>query len=86
MSQRFDCSDPAQLAEGLQEAQAALRRGQLQVMPTDTVYGIAAEAFDPVAVDLPLAAKGQGMPPRSWSARSARPSRCSRSSARSART
>ena len=60
MSQRFDCSDPAQLAEGLQEAQAALRRGQLVVMPTDTVYGIAAEAFDPVAVDRLLAAKGQG--------------------------
>jgi L-threonylcarbamoyladenylate synthase len=65
MSQRFDCSDPAQLAEGLQEAQAALRRGQLVVMPTDTLYGIAAEAFDPVAVDRLLAAKGQGrdMPP-----------------------
>ena len=60
MSARFDCSDPAQLAEGLQEAQAALRRGQLVVMPTDTLYGIAAEAFDPVAVDRLLAAKGQG--------------------------
>jgi L-threonylcarbamoyladenylate synthase len=65
MSQRFDCSDPAQLEEGLQEAQAALRRGELVVMPTDTVYGIAAEAFDPVAVDRLLAAKGRGrnMPP-----------------------
>src|SRR5580693_4032713 len=65
MSQRFDCSDPAQLAEGLQEAQAALRRGQLVVLPTDTVYGVAAEAFDPVAVDRLLKAKGQGrdMPP-----------------------
>jgi L-threonylcarbamoyladenylate synthase len=65
MSTRFDCSDPAQLAEGLQEAQAALRRGQLVVMPTDTVYGVAAEAFDPVAVDRLLAAKGRGrdMPP-----------------------
>ena len=65
MSQRFDCTDPAQLAEGLQEAQAALRRGELVVLPTDTVYGIAAEAFDPVAVDRLLAAKGRGrdMPP-----------------------
>ena len=65
MSQRFDCSDPAQLEEGLQEAQAALRRGELVVMPTDTLYGIAAEAFDPVAVDRLLAAKGRGrdMPP-----------------------
>ena len=58
MSERFDCSDPAQLEAGLQAAQAALRRGELVVMPTDTVYGIAAEAFDPVAVDRMLAAKG----------------------------
>ena len=65
MSERFDCTDPAQLAEGLQEAQAALRRGQLVVLPTDTVYGVAAEAFDPIAVDRLLAAKGRGrdMPP-----------------------
>lgn len=65
MSERFDCSDPEQLEAGLQAAQAALRRGELVVMPTDTVYGIAAEAFDPVAVDRLLAAKGRGrdMPP-----------------------
>jgi len=65
MSARFDCADPKQLEEGLQEAQAALRRGQLVVLPTDTVYGVAAEAFDPVAVDHLLAAKGRGrnMPP-----------------------
>ena len=65
MSERFDCSDPAQLEAGLQAAQAALRRGELVVMPTDTLYGIAAEAFDPVAVDRLLAAKGRGrdMPP-----------------------
>ena len=30
------------------------------VLPTDTVYGVAAEAFDPVAVDRLLKAKGQG--------------------------
>ena len=58
MSERFDCSDPAQLEAGLQEAQAALRRGQLVVMPTDTVYGIAAEAFDPVAVYRLLESQG----------------------------
>lgn len=65
MSERFDCSDPAQLEAGLQAAQAALHRGELVVMPTDTLYGIAAEAFDPVAVDRLLAAKGRGrdMPP-----------------------
>jgi L-threonylcarbamoyladenylate synthase len=65
MSARFDCADPAQLLQGLAEAEAALRRGQLVVMPTDTVYGIAAEAFDPVAVEGLLKAKGRGrdMPP-----------------------
>jgi L-threonylcarbamoyladenylate synthase len=65
MSARFDCADPAQLLQGLAEAEAALRRGALVVMPTDTVYGIAGEAFDPVAVELLLKAKGRGrdMPP-----------------------
>jgi L-threonylcarbamoyladenylate synthase len=65
MSARFDCADPAQLLEGIAEAEAALRRGELVVLPTDTVYGIAAEAFDPVAVELLLKAKGRGrdMPP-----------------------
>jgi L-threonylcarbamoyladenylate synthase len=65
MSARFDCADPAQLLEGIAEAEAALRRGELVVLPTDTVYGIAAEAFDPVAVDALLKAKGRGrdMPP-----------------------
>lgn len=65
MSARFDCADPAQLLQGIAEAEAALRRGELVVLPTDTVYGIAAEAFDPVAVDSLLKAKGRGrdMPP-----------------------
>jgi L-threonylcarbamoyladenylate synthase len=65
MSARFDCADPAQLLEGIAEAESALRRGELVVLPTDTVYGIAAEAFDPVAVDGLLKAKGRGrdMPP-----------------------
>jgi len=65
MSQRFDCADPTQVILGLTQAEAALRRGELVVMPTDTVYGIAAEAFDPVAVDGLLKAKGRGrdLPP-----------------------
>jgi tRNA threonylcarbamoyl adenosine modification protein (Sua5/YciO/YrdC/YwlC family) len=42
-----------------------LRRGGLVVLPTDTVYGIGADAFDPAAVAALLAAKGRGrqMPP-----------------------
>jgi tRNA threonylcarbamoyl adenosine modification protein (Sua5/YciO/YrdC/YwlC family) len=38
----------------------AIGRGQLVVVPTDTVYGIAADAFNPDAVNALLAAKGRG--------------------------
>ncbi|RJL24498.1 L-threonylcarbamoyladenylate synthase [Bailinhaonella thermotolerans] len=60
MSRRFDCSDPAQRAEGLEEAAAALRRQELVVLPTDTVYGIGADAFTHAAVAKLLEAKGRG--------------------------
>jgi L-threonylcarbamoyladenylate synthase len=65
MSARFDCADPQQRAAGLAEAAAVLRKGELAVIPTDTVYGIAADAFSPPAVAALLAAKGRGrqMPP-----------------------
>jgi len=46
--------------DGVAHAVAALRRGDLAVLPTDTVYGIAADAFSPPAVDRLLAAKGRG--------------------------
>src|SRR3954453_20115912 len=45
---------------GIQAAVTALQSGELVVMPTDTVYGIAADAFSPMAVNLLLAAKGRG--------------------------
>ncbi|MFC6151331.1 MULTISPECIES: L-threonylcarbamoyladenylate synthase [Mumia] len=65
MSERFSCLDPDGRDEGLEAARLALRDGGLVVMPTDTVYGIAADAFDPAAVARLLAAKGRGrhMPP-----------------------
>ena len=65
MSARYDCKDVAQRAAGISEAAAALRKGELAVMPTDTVYGVAANAFSPEAVTALLAAKGRGrqMPP-----------------------
>lgn len=49
----------------LEEATLAIRRGELVVMPTDTVYGVAADAFEGEAVARLLAAKGRGrdMPP-----------------------
>ena len=43
----------------------AVRRGEVIVLPTDTVYGVGADAFDRAAVRAVLAAKGRGrdMPP-----------------------
>jgi L-threonylcarbamoyladenylate synthase len=54
-----------QRAEGLTEAASAVRRGELVVLPTDTVYGIGADAFTPAAITALLEAKGRGrdMPP-----------------------
>ncbi|MHB1064847.1 MAG: L-threonylcarbamoyladenylate synthase [Georgenia sp.] len=56
----YDCQDPAERSAGLDEAVHALGRGALVVLPTDTVYGIGADAFDPRAVAGLLAAKGRG--------------------------
>jgi L-threonylcarbamoyladenylate synthase len=62
---RFPADDPAQRDEALEAATLAVRRGELVVLPTDTVYGLGADAFDPEAVRRLLAAKGRGreMPP-----------------------
>ena len=59
MSARYDCRDAAQRAAGIAEATAALRKGELAVLPTDTVYGVAADAFSPEAVTALLSAKGR---------------------------
>ncbi len=68
MSIRYDVSDagdPAERADALRHAKDALTRGQLVVVPTDTVMGLAADAFSVEAVAALLAAKGRGrsMPP-----------------------
>lgn len=60
MSAVFDCRDQSQLLPGIRQARQAIERGELVVLPTDTVYGIAANAFDPAAVARLLAAKGRG--------------------------
>ena len=61
----LDCTDPATWGPSLDEAVNVLARGGLVVMPTDTVYGIAADAFSAAGVAALLAAKGRGrqMPP-----------------------
>lgn len=61
--QIFDCrTDPA---AAIAAAQAAVRAGQCIVLPTDTVYGIGANALDATAVQNLLDAKerGRDMPP-----------------------
>ena len=65
MSARYDCADTQQREEGLVAATSAVQTGQLVVLPTDTVYGVGADAFTPAAVTALLAAKGRGrnMPP-----------------------
>jgi len=65
MSDIFDCADETQRAAGIAAAVAAVLKGALVVLPTDTVYGIGADAFRPSAVASLLAAKGRGrdMPP-----------------------
>ena len=65
MTKRFDTSDESEREAGIAAAALAVRRGELVVLPTDTVYGLAADAFDPASVRRLLAAKGRGrdMPP-----------------------
>ncbi|GAB3806992.1 hypothetical protein GCM10028798_30700 [Humibacter antri] len=60
MTTFFDCSDDDGLAEGTSQARTAIENGDLIVLPTDTVYGIGADAFSASAVASLLAAKGRG--------------------------
>ncbi|MEW1752429.1 L-threonylcarbamoyladenylate synthase [Streptomyces angustmyceticus] len=60
MARRYDCSDATDRTTGLREAASAVRRGELVVLPTDTVYGIGADAFSAEAVGDLLEAKGRG--------------------------
>lgn len=60
MTQLFDCRDPADRSGAITAAASAVKSGGLVVMPTDTVYGIGADAFDNQAVAALLAAKGRG--------------------------
>ena len=56
----FDCSDREQMLTGMRQARQAIARGDVIVMPTDTVYGVAADAFAPAAVQKLLDTKGRG--------------------------
>ena len=65
MSPVFDCTTEHGRADAIPKAAAGVRDGRVVVLPTDTLYGIGADAFSPDAVRALLAAKGRGrdMPP-----------------------
>jgi len=60
MSRRYDCTDESIRPDAIAAAADAARRGDLVVLPTDTVYGVGADAFSPNAVRRLLDAKGRG--------------------------
>ncbi|GAB3606901.1 L-threonylcarbamoyladenylate synthase [Conyzicola nivalis] len=60
MASLYDCSVETELLTGMRLARSAIGKGELVVLPTDTVYGVAADAFNPKAVTRLLEAKGRG--------------------------
>lgn len=64
-SMRLPTATMTEQEKAVEEATTAIRRGDLVVLPTDTVYGVGADAFSPEAVQKLLDAKGRGrqMPP-----------------------
>lgn len=60
MGTLYDCRSTAEALTGLRLARQAVGVGKLIVIPTDTVYGVAADAFNPAAVQRLLDAKGRG--------------------------
>jgi L-threonylcarbamoyladenylate synthase len=65
MSTTYPTSTEEQRETAIEAAAQAVQRGALVVLPTDTVYGIGADAFDHRTVQALLDAKGRGreMPP-----------------------
>ena len=56
----YDCADALERTSAIASAAHSVASGQLVVLPTDTVYGVGADAFDATAVASLLAAKGRG--------------------------
>ena len=60
MERIYDCSLDTDLLTGMRLAKVSLGRKDLVVLPTDTVYGFAADAFSHEGVKKLLDAKGRG--------------------------
>jgi tRNA threonylcarbamoyl adenosine modification protein (Sua5/YciO/YrdC/YwlC family) len=56
----FECGDPDIRVDAIRTAADSIEAGELVVLPTDTLYGLGASAFDGVAVADLLRAKGRG--------------------------
>jgi L-threonylcarbamoyladenylate synthase len=56
----YDCRIPAEREGGIAAAVSAVRRGDLVVLPTDTLYGLGCDAFKKHAVNALQRAKGRG--------------------------
>lgn len=66
MPEVFDVTDPEQVVTGLRQARLAIARKQVVVIPTDTSYALAADAFSKAAVTLLREVKGwtSAVPPQ----------------------
>ena len=60
MSPVVDATSETSRGEAVSAAVDAVRRGEVVVIPTDTVYGVGCDAFSPEAVRAVLEAKGRG--------------------------
>ncbi|MFY9325029.1 MAG: L-threonylcarbamoyladenylate synthase [Candidatus Nanopelagicales bacterium] len=56
---KYDLAESQERKYGLIAAAAAAKRGDLVVLPTDTVYGLGTDAFNPQGVEKLLNAKGR---------------------------
>jgi tRNA threonylcarbamoyl adenosine modification protein (Sua5/YciO/YrdC/YwlC family) len=59
----FDCALPPERERGLAAAAQSIAAAALVVVPTDTVYGLCADAFSAAAVTSLVQAKGTGAAP-----------------------
>jgi L-threonylcarbamoyladenylate synthase len=60
MSTTYDTGQPVERSAGVAAAASAARRGDLVVLPTESVYGLGTDAFSREGVAKLLAAKGRG--------------------------
>jgi Sua5/YciO/YrdC/YwlC family protein len=56
----YDCGEPEVRADAIRTAAGSVTAGELVVLPTDTVYGLGADAFNSAAVADLLRVKGRG--------------------------